>query len=95
MYMIIIPEKHVIRHGQGNSDLVHLLWLKRGKYSLNNIIMKTFIIAFLLIAATALPILFIPLLAISVVIWLIVSPYVTTHNTWFASKSDLEHELKH
>ncbi|MBL7844119.1 MAG: hypothetical protein KF846_06790 [Cyclobacteriaceae bacterium] len=57
--------------------------------------MKTFIIAFLLIAATALPILFIPLLAISVVIWLIVSPYVTTHNTWFASKSDLEHELKH
>lgn len=57
--------------------------------------MKTFIMAFLLIAATALPILFIPLLALSVMIWLIVSPYVTTHNTWFASKSDLEHGLKH
>jgi hypothetical protein len=57
--------------------------------------MKTFIIAFMFITATILPILFIPLWAVTVVVGLIVYPYVTTHIKWFASKQDLERMAKH
>jgi len=44
--------------------------------------MKTFIIAFLFISATILPILFIPLLVLTIVVSLIVSPYVMKHGMW-------------
>jgi len=56
--------------------------------------MKTFIIAFLFIAATFLPILFIPLLVLTIVVILFVSPYVATHTKWFEDKHDLKH-MKH
>ena len=53
--------------------------------------MKNFMIGFLFVLATALPILFIPLLAITIVVLLIVGPYVTTHVKWFESSEKLEH----
>jgi len=52
--------------------------------------MKIFIIAFLFIAATILPILFIPLLVLTIVVVLLVAPYVS-HTKWFERKHDLEH----
>jgi hypothetical protein len=57
--------------------------------------MKTFIIAFMFITATALPILFFPLLALTLVVILIVGPYAATHTKWFASKRELEKMAKH
>ena len=57
--------------------------------------MRTFIIALLFIGATLLPILFIPLLVLTVVVVLLVSPYVTTHTRWFESNNDLDHSMKH
>lgn len=57
--------------------------------------MKTFIIAFLFIAATLLPILFIPLLILTLIAVLLVGPYVTTHTTWFESGYNARHTLKH
>ena len=53
--------------------------------------MKIFIIASLLIAATIFPILFFPLLALTIVIALAASPYVMKHGLgiW----SDEEHTL--
>lgn len=41
--------------------------------------MKIFIIAFLFVLATVFPILFFPLLALTIVIGLAISPYVMTH----------------
>lgn len=44
--------------------------------------MKTFIIAFLFIAATILPILFIPLLVLTLIVILIVAPHTLKHGVW-------------
>jgi hypothetical protein len=64
------------------------------KEELNKLYMKTFIIALLFMTATFLPILFIPLLGLTIVVIALVAPYVTTHTKWFESKHDLEH-MKH
>ena len=64
------------------------------KEELNKLYMKIFIIALLFITATLLPILFIPLLGLTIVVIALVAPYVTTHTKWFESKHDLEH-MKH
>ena len=53
--------------------------------------MKNFIIGFLFVLATAFPILFVPLLAITILIVLVAGPYITTHVRWFESKHKLGH----
>jgi hypothetical protein len=55
--------------------------------------MKIFIITFLFIAATLLPILFIPLLALTLIILLIVSPEIA-HNGFGMFSTEDKHELK-
>jgi hypothetical protein len=58
--------------------------------------MKKFIIAALLILAAIFPILFLPLLAISVVIIFFVIPYVAKHGVWGDDKTqskDLGHTV--
>ena len=57
--------------------------------------MRPFIIAFMFIAATILPILFIPLLFLTLFIVLVVAPYVTTHVKWFQTKQEIEHMVEH
>jgi hypothetical protein len=44
--------------------------------------MKTFIIALLFILATIFPILFFPLLALTLVTLLVIAPYVMKHGVW-------------
>lgn len=55
--------------------------------------MKTFIIAFLFVAATFFPILFIPLLVLTLVVSIIVAPHI--HDIWSNPKHELENDLKH
>jgi hypothetical protein len=58
--------------------------------------MKTFIIAFLFIAAAVFPILFFPLLALTLIIIMAVSPYVATHGLGMWSNEDeLKKSLNH
>ncbi len=56
--------------------------------------MKTFIIALMFIVATVLPILFIPLLALTIVVTLIVAPSVIKHGVWTKTEEDRQHELE-
>ena len=53
--------------------------------------MKNFIIGFLFVLATAFPILFVPLLGITILVILIAGPYITTHVNWFEPKNKLNH----
>ena len=53
--------------------------------------MKNFMIGFLFVVATVLPILFVPLLGITILVIILVGPYVTTHVNWFELSEKLEH----
>jgi len=55
--------------------------------------MKVFIIALLFIAATILPILFFPLLALTLIIVMAVSPYVATHGLGIWSNDSKKADL--
>jgi hypothetical protein len=57
--------------------------------------MKTFIITFMLISAAFFPMLFFPLLALTLVVLLTIGPYAATHTKWFASDRDFENLAKH
>jgi hypothetical protein len=57
--------------------------------------MRVFIIAFMFITATLFPILFIPLWVVTVIIGLVVYPYVVTHVHWYNNQKDLDHGVKH
>lgn len=58
--------------------------------------MKKYVIAFLLILAAIFPILFLPLLAITVVIIFFVIPYVAKHGVWGdTDKANASKDLNH
>ena len=52
--------------------------------------MKIFILAFVFILATMLPILFIPLFVLTVLVVFTIGPYVSTHTKWFDADKHTE-----
>jgi len=57
--------------------------------------MKIFIIFALFIAASVLPIIFVPLLAMTLVVLAVLAPDLLTHHVWGKTKEDLEEEERY
>lgn len=57
--------------------------------------MKIFIIFALFLLASVLPILFVPLLALTLVTLAILAPDLLTHHIWGKTKEDLDEEARH
>jgi hypothetical protein len=57
--------------------------------------MKIFILSFVFIVATMLPILFIPLFILTVLAVFIVGPYISAHTRWFDDGQQPENTVKH
>ncbi len=56
---------------------------------------KTYLIAGMFLLAAVFPILFIPLLALTLVVLFLISPYFVEHNVWTQTKEDIEEDLRH
>ncbi len=57
--------------------------------------MKIFIIFALFLLASVLPILFVPILALTLITLAILAPDLLTHHVWGKTKEDLEEEAHH